>query len=466
MRTRSRSLRLGLAAVAVGVTAVAFAPAASAKTSVKFTTIKGFSAPGTPDSLNKVGILKTGPRKAKNILVLNPGTSASAAYFEPFAKTLVDKVKGWQVWAVERRENYLEDQSVVNKAKEGKATPDQLFDYYLGYLTDPSITNHYQPVQDADVQFAKQWGMNVEIQDLRRVVRKAQKKAKRVVLGGHSLGGSITTAYATWDFNGKPGAKGLSGLVYDDGGSSPTPISADAAQSSLDSFNAQSSPWLAFGGIPAPFAGLFNVVGATGTHIDPNGMGKLGQWPLLPSNLKPPVPATNTAQYGYALSVGTSPSSLIAAQAHLGHLADSGDPRGWVDDGITPIRRYEVMFSGWGLKNLDGTAWYHPRRLTIDSGAVGDGIGNPAQSVLDVHATHGADLSKKLRIYAFGAALGGQGVLTAAQTLATQSGIPSKNLTLINRQATYAHNDPAGAFPKNDFIKKLVPFLKKISKKN
>ena len=82
------------------------------------------------------------------------------------------------------------------------------------------------------------------------------------------------------------------------------------------------------------------------------------------------------------------------------------------------------MFSGWGLKSLDGTAWYHPQRLTIDSGAVAAGNANPAQQVLNVHATHGHDLSKKLRIYAFGAALGGQRVLDAASVLAAQSGIP------------------------------------------
>ena len=39
------------------------------------------------------------------------------------------------------------------------------------------------------------------------------------MVGGHSLGGSITTAYATRDFNGRPGARGLAGLVYIDGGS-------------------------------------------------------------------------------------------------------------------------------------------------------------------------------------------------------------------------------------------------------
>ena len=34
----------------------------------------------------------------------------------------------------------------------------------------------------------------------------AQRGGRKVVLGGHSLGGSITTAYATWDFGGRPGA--------------------------------------------------------------------------------------------------------------------------------------------------------------------------------------------------------------------------------------------------------------------
>ena len=108
--------------------------------------------------------------------------------------------------------------------------------------------------------------------------------------------------------------------------------------------------------------------------------------------------------------------------------------------------------------------WYHPLRLTIDSGAVADGNPNPAQGILDVHATHGHDLDKHLRIYAFGAALGGQRVLDAAQILAAQSGIPPSNLTLVNRASTYAHNDPAGASPMNDFVNNLIPFLDGIGK--
>jgi len=104
-----------------------------------------------------------------------------------------------------------------------------------------------------------------------------------------------------------------------------------------------------------------------------------------------------------------------------------------------------------------------PLRLTIDAGAVGQGNANPAQKVLDVHTTMGDKLPRNLRIYAFGAALGGARVPAAAKQLARQSHIPLRNLTLINRQSTYAHNDPAGASPKkNLFLKKLVPFLRQL----
>ena len=430
-----------------------------------FQRIDGVRSPGTPARYDKVGILKVGSPKARNVLVLNPGTSASASYFVPLGRDVVKRAPNWQVWAVERRENLLEDQSMFNKAKAGTATSQQVFDYYLGYITDPSITKHFQNIPDAKVGFARNWGMNTEMQDLRRVVKDAKKLGGKVIVGGHSLGGSMTTAYATWNFGGKAGADGLAGLVFIDGGSSPAPVTADAAQKSLDDLKA-STPWLTFGGIPAPLAGLFNTSGALSVLTSPNDPSIGWQWPALPANLKPPVLPTNEGQYGYALDADTSPPSLIAAQAHLGRLADSGTPRHWVRAGeLTPIKRYATMFGGWGLKGLDGTAWYHPQRLTIDSSAVAAGNANPAQKVLDVHATHGHDLSKRLRIYAFGAALGGTRVLDAAKILAQQSGIPKRRLVLVDRHTTYSHNDPSSASPKNAFVDHLIPFLKRIARR-
>ena len=58
----------------------------------------------------------------------------------PLAKWIVSRAPGWQVWSVERRENLLEDQSVLNLAKQGTATPTQLFDYYLGWLDRPAAS--------------------------------------------------------------------------------------------------------------------------------------------------------------------------------------------------------------------------------------------------------------------------------------------------------------------------------------
>jgi hypothetical protein len=450
---------------ASGLLLALLAPSAQGAVPVRFARLDGFRAPGTPAQLNKVGVLQIGPRSARNVLVLSPGTSAGAAYFAPVARTIVQRASGWQVWAVERRENLLEDHSMLDRAKQGAATGRQLFDYYLGWLTDSSVSPHFEFVPDASVGFARGWGMRVEVEDLRRVVAAARRGGRRVVLGGHSLGGSITTAYATWDFGGRPGARDLAGLVYIDGGSSPAPLSAADARAALARLQA-GSPWLAFGGIGAPFAGLFQATGAVGALIDPGGP-SLGQaFPLLPANLKPPVPATNLGQFGYALDTGTSPAPLAAAQAHLGRLAAAGDPRGWDQAGeLTPIGRYARMFAGAGLRGLDGTAWYHPLRLTIDAGAVADGDRNAAQRVLGVRATHGDDLPDSTRIYAFAASLGGARVLTAARALARQSGIPRRALTLVDRHRTYAHNDPAGASPDNAFVATLVPWLRGVARR-
>src|SRR3989449_5191872 len=281
MRSVSRKGRqLALVAAAVGLIFATFAPSAMSGVALRFQRLDGFEAPGTPTELNRVGVLKVGARGARNILVLNPGTSASASYFAPLAKTVVSKAKGWQVWAVERRENQLEDHSVLDRAKQGMATNQELFDYYLGWLTDPSVTPHFQFIPDADVGFAREWGMRVEIEDLRRVVEAAKRRGGRVVLGGHSLGGSITTAYATWDFGGKPGAKDLSGLVFIDGGSSPTPASPDQANMQLQALQ-NGSPWLSFGGIPAPYAGLFHATGSTGVKIPPDEPSLRDAWPAL-----------------------------------------------------------------------------------------------------------------------------------------------------------------------------------------
>src|SRR3954449_13302302 len=105
-----------LAAGALSVAVLSTVPA-SAASPARFERIAGLKVSGTPAKYDKVGILKVGSPKARNVLVLNPGTSASAAYFQPLADAVVAKAPKWQVWSVERRENLLEDQSMLNQAK-------------------------------------------------------------------------------------------------------------------------------------------------------------------------------------------------------------------------------------------------------------------------------------------------------------------------------------------------------------
>jgi hypothetical protein len=78
-------LRLGALVVAAGLAYAAPAPA-GARAADQVQWMKGFDAPGTPKRLDRVGVLKIGPARARNVLVFNAGTSAGSAYIAPFAR--------------------------------------------------------------------------------------------------------------------------------------------------------------------------------------------------------------------------------------------------------------------------------------------------------------------------------------------------------------------------------------------
>jgi hypothetical protein len=120
------------------------------------------------------------------------------------------------------------------------------------------------------------------------------------------------------------------------------------------------------------------------------------------------------------------------------------------------VARTAQVFSGF--TGMDGTAWYHPRRLSIDGGGIDNGVDNPAQAVFGDHATHGDDID--VPIYAFATSLGSDRVIQAAKQLAKQSHVPKKEVTLVNKSSTYAHIDPIAATPsKNAFLKTVTKFL-------
>jgi pimeloyl-ACP methyl ester carboxylesterase len=449
---KSRTLGL-LAALAFAALPVA---TATADTVV---TLPGVDAAG-PAKYDKVKVVKTGPSRAKNVLVLVPGTSAGGPYFTPLAEALVDRLPGWQVWAVERRENLLEDHSLLDAAKRKQAGSKTVFDYYLGWISG-GVPQHFEPRKTEDVAFARRWGMDVAIGDLRRVVRSARRGGRKVVLGGHSLGGNIAATYATWDFGGRAGARDLEGLVLIDGGSGPgsaarpTPTPAKA-RSELAKLNKE-SPFLDLSGTGLPWTmGVLNALGSTAVLQDPLTPSIGQEWPLLPAALKPPVRANHRAQYGFALDTETGPESLALVQMHLGDLAEAGDPRDWKDGELVTVERAARVFSG--RIGMDGTAWYHPRRLTLDGSVTNGGTPTAAQKTLGVLSTRARDAD--LPIYAFETSLGNGRVIRGARRLARLGG---GRLTAVDRSSTYAHMDPIAAEPdKNEFVRTVVPFLRRI----
>lgn len=236
----------------------------------------------------------------------------------------------------------------------------------------------------------------------------------------------------------------------------PTPEQARAELAAL----ATGDPFLDLAGNGLTWsAGVFNLVGSTLAVREPTAPAILAAFPLLPAALKPPVPATNRGGYGYALDTETGPANLALVQQHLGRLAATGEVHDWVDGELGAVGRAARAFSG--PAGRDGTAWYHPRRLTLDGRVTNGGVPTPAQRTLGVRTTHGRDLD--LSIYAFETSLGKGRVLRGARALARRSGISARRVTLVDRSATYAHVDPLTARPdRNAFVKTVVPFLERI----
>jgi hypothetical protein len=441
--------RLGLLTLSTIAAVLAVAPPASAD---RVFTIDGAAAPG-PKRFDEVRVVEQGPRKAKNVLVLVPGTSGGAAYFRPVARDIVAGLRGWKTWSVDRRENLLEDHSVLGPVVARERPAADAFRYYLESITDSSITPRFTPVTGA--AYARRWGMGVAVRDLRNVIRAARRGGRRVVLAGHSLGATIAIAYATWDFGGRAGAADLAGLVLIDGGSGGPPIGRAEAREQLQQLGA-GSPFLDLSGFGLPWAiGVLNAVGSTLAVQEPDAPAVLAGWQFLPAALRPPVAATNAGGYGYAVDNDTSPSNLALVHMHIGSLAATGDPRPWADGELGTVARAAEMFSG--IEGIDGTAWYHPRRLSLDGQAVAGGVRNRAQRLLGVRATHGRDLD--VPIYAIESSLGAGRVLAGARALARRSHVKA---TLVDRHTTYDHLDPLSATrDTNAFVKTVIPFLRR-----
>jgi pimeloyl-ACP methyl ester carboxylesterase len=448
MRLRIRTLVV-LAGMAVALT-VAIAAAGPAMARERLITVPTPAGPG-PAELNHVTVHQFGPKSAKRVLVLMPGTVGGAGDFTLIARNLVKRVPSLQVWAIDRRSNALEDTATFAQADRGEVPLQQAFDYYLngggfrfrGANEDP---------------YAREWGMAVALDDARAVVLRARAHGRRqVVLGGHSLGASLTVAYAAWDFNGRPGYKDLAGLVLIDGGLLGSFDAYDLAQAQQAVASLQTTdPFADSLGLGLPEAtGLFAEIGGLYAKRAPQASATtLQNYPVLPPQFKPPFPVTNRALFGFAFDRDTSPLPSDQ-QINGGGLAASGDPRDWVDGGISSVGRLAETF---GQEPTNAVEWYFPKRLTIDTNGADQMRRNDVGNFLGLRLFHTRKVN--LPLYAIATNLAGAHVLDGARNFIRRARTTRRQSMLVNRNPLMSHLDPLIAAPKtNAFLKTVVPFL-------
>jgi len=418
--------------------------------------VTGAPGPG-PSRFDRVDVTRYGPSGASTVLVLVPGYVGGAGDFALVGPELARRVKGLQVWAVDRRSQQLEDASMFDRVRAGTATPKQALDYYVGWVVDPAVTQHFQPRDPARYGFMKRWGLQLALEDVRRVVLRARREGRRVILGGHSLGASMTAAYAAWDFAGRPGYRDVDGLVLVDGGlmGSFDAYGVSRARRALDKLERE-GPWADLLGLRIPWAaGVLAEIGALAALKEPTAP-SIGQaFPLLPPSLRPPFPVTNRALLGFAFDADTSPDFLALNRVRAGRLAATGDLRDWVDGEITPIERLARTFAA----SPNATEWYFPERLRIDVNAANRVERNAVTKLLGLRLYHRRAVDRPL--YALQTALTKGGVLRGARRYVDGSRIPA--VTLVDAAREQDHLDPLTAAPgRNRFVTTVVPFLRRI----
>lgn len=178
------------------------------------------SCPSHPAACDKLNFLRirhiygpNNPSAADRILIAQPGVLEGASAFYNVAANLVtraynEKGKFVEFWAIDRRSNCLEDLNGLRLARQTGNLHDMV-DYY--YRNKPYKGQYFQgyfkPLAD-DVKWLVEIGMEQTLKDWNEVITRGipdpSVRQQKVYIGGHSLGGFLTGAYACADFDGDP----------------------------------------------------------------------------------------------------------------------------------------------------------------------------------------------------------------------------------------------------------------------
>ena len=163
---------------------------------------------------------RVNPDATDAMLVMIPGGMEGANGFEYLARQLIYIAKtqddlDFEVWAVERRNNRLEDLTALNYIEEslnaGQMTVEEAVDTFVGYyyegqpLSGRTFAGWYV---NEDLPFLSDFGLKLDTEDVFKVIQTLvpdpEVRREKVLVGGHSMGGIMTSMFAGWDLDGDP----------------------------------------------------------------------------------------------------------------------------------------------------------------------------------------------------------------------------------------------------------------------
>ena len=191
------------------------------------------SCPSHPAACDKLNFLRIrhihgpdNPSNADRILIAQPGILEGASAFYNVAANLVtraydEKGKFVEFWAIDRRSNCLEDMNGLRLARETGNLRDMVDYYYRNKLYHGKyFQGYFKPLSD-DVKWLVEMGMEQTLKDWNEIITRGipdpTVRQQRVYIGGHSLGGFLTGAYACADFDGDPTTLADAGYNQADG---------------------------------------------------------------------------------------------------------------------------------------------------------------------------------------------------------------------------------------------------------
>ena len=154
------------------------------------------------------------PSHADRILIAQPGVLEGASAFYNVGCNMVTRAynergKYIEFWAIDRRSNTLEDLNGLMFAKESN-DPHDFIDYYFREkpYNGKTFAGFLNPYTDPETEWLVDMGMDQTLKDWNEVITRGipdqSVRQEKLFLGGHSLGGFLTGAYACWDFDGDP----------------------------------------------------------------------------------------------------------------------------------------------------------------------------------------------------------------------------------------------------------------------